>query len=166
MKKENGSDVRFYISLVDVIILLFVLLCMIGLFIRTEKLGAFFEKEPLGEYRIRFAVSDIAATSIDAFVTGDTFTLVSYHEVLGTLVEVESVSPAVVYVESEQHEIIRTQYPEETRVDVIGVLDAKGSMGESGFSLGGSIGISPGIEYRIQSEHVDVVLKIIDIEQK
>ena len=165
MRKKDGSSVRFRIQILDIVGLLFVFLCVVGLLVRTGKLGVFSERVELENYRLRFSVTDIAATSVDAFVIGDTFTLVSYHEGLGRLVAVESVSPAAVYVENDQHEIVRAQYPEGTRVDVVGILDTKGTMGDGGFSLGGTLVISPGIEYRIQSEHLDIVLKVIDIEK-
>lgn len=163
MKRSRGF---IRIQLLDIVIFLFVFLCVVGLLIRAGKLGIFQERVELEEYRIRFCVSDIAATSEAAFVIGDTFRMASYYETLGTLAEVESVSPATVYVENERHEIIWAHYPEDTRVDLVGILDAKGMAGESGFLLAGGISVSPGIEYRIQSEHMDLVIQIIDIEKK
>lgn len=165
MAKRKGAKNRFHIQLMDLVVLVFIFLCVVGLMVRAGMLGIFTEKVELDRYRVRFSVSNIAATSVDAFVLGDTFTLVAYHQALGTLSEIESVTPAVVYVENEQHEIVRAEYPEGTRVDLYGVVETKGAVGECGFLLGGTLSVSPGVEYRVQSEHLDMVLKIIDIEK-
>lgn len=161
--RKRGNRCR--IQPIDLAILVLILLCAAGLAVRAGTLGVFVEKTDLEDHRVRFLVSNIAATSAEAFMVGDTFTLASYHEVLGVLVEVESVTPAVVYVENERQEIVRAQYPEGTRVDLVGILEARGVMSEDGFLLGGTLFVSPGIEYRVQSEHMDIVLKIIDIRR-
>lgn len=165
MVKRDGSEVRFRIRLLDIVVLLFVFLCIVGAMVRAGKLGIFREKAILEEYQIRFSVSNISASSVEAFIEGDTFTLLPYHQALGRLSRVESVTPAVVYTENGKREIVRTQYPEGTRVDLIGVISAQGTVGESGFLLGGILSVSPGIEYQVQSEHMDLVLKIIDVEK-
>lgn len=165
MVKRDGSGSRFRIRLMDIAVLLFVFLCVVGAMLRAGKLGIFREKVALEDYRIRFSVSGIAASSVDAFVEGDTFTLVQHRRALGTLSRVESVTPAVVYAENGRREIVRTQYPEGTRVDLVGIVMAKGTVGDRGFLLDGTLSVSPGIEYKVQSEHIDLVIKIVDIEK-
>lgn len=166
MAKEESTKKRARIQLMDLVVLVLLVLCVVSLMIRSGKWRIFSENVELDEYRIRFSVSDILASSVDAFVIGDTFTLVSYHDVMGTLENIESVTPAVVYVENGRQEILRVSYPEGTRVDLIGTLEATGTMGEGGFLLGGTLSLSPGVEYRVQSEHLDVVCKIIDIVKR
>ncbi len=166
MKQREDSKKRLRIQFMDLFVLAFIVLCLIGLMVRAGTLGIFKEKVELDEYRVRFCASNIAATSVDAFVIGDTFTLVSYHEALGIFTEIESVTPAVVYVEDDQNKIIRAEYPEGTRVDLYGIVETKGTVGEGGFLLDGTLSVSPGVEYRVQTEHMDVIIKIIDIEKR
>ncbi len=164
MNKTNGENKHF--NLMDVIIILLVLLCIGGIVVRVGGFGLSEKSQPLDMYEIRFSVSDIAATSESAFVIGDTFTLVDYDVVLGTFTGVESVTPAKVYIYSEQGRVVHAQYPDGTRIDVIGTVTADGLSGGSGFLLGGNVQLSPGISYRVQSEHMDFTLNILEIVKK
>ncbi len=160
IKQENN---RF--NLMDVMIILLVLLCVAGVVIRA---GGFtmHKSRPLDAYEIRFAVSNIAATSEAALVTGDTFTLVDHDMELGTFTGIESVKPAVVYMNSEQGRVVPAEYPENTRIDVIGTVAVDGISEGGGFLLGGTLQLTPGVSYRVQSEHMDFVIEILDIEKK
>ncbi len=163
MSKTNQQSDRF--NLMDVVIILLVLLCIAGIVIRA---GGFtmHKSRPLDPYEIRFSVSNIAAGSEAALVVGDTFRLVDHDMELGTFTGMESVTPAVVYMYSEQGRMVPAEYPENTRIDVIGTVAVDGISEGSGFLLGGTLQLSPGASYRIQSEHMDFVIQILDIEKK
>ena len=149
----------------DAVIVLFVVFCVIGIVLRVGVIGFSGKEAPLDRYQIRFSVSDIAATSEKAMVAGDTLRLVRQGQVLGTLIGLESVSSAKVYVEKYNGEIALAEYPAGTRIDVVGVILAEGTAEEKGFLLGGTFLLSPGVEYQVQSEHMDLVLKILDIQK-
>lgn len=158
---ERSRGLHF--SFVDFWIVFLVFLCVIGTVIRVGFLRDTAEPEA---YEIRFIVSDIAATSEQAFVVGDTFRSTSYGGEMGILLAVESVSPTMACMETPTHEIVRVPYPEDTRIDVIGLLSCMGTMGENGFLLGGNFLLSSGVSYKVQSEHMDVTIKILEIEKK
>ena len=159
MKDQKRSPIR--IHPMDVAIVVLALLLAVGLALRVARLDGFQKKEELEVFKVRFSVSNIAASSVSALAEGDTLTLTAYGQILGALSHVESVTPAVVYLENERREIVRAQYPEGTRVDVVGVVTVRGAVGESGFLLNGAVSLSPGIEYQVQSEHMDFQLKIL-----
>ncbi len=164
MNKNEKKEHRF--NMMDGIVLLFVLICILGLILRIWVNGKDGDPSALNEFEVYFSASSILATSESAFVAGDTVWLSDHGRELGTLSDLVSVTPTVVYMENDQGEMVKVTYPEGTRIDVIGVISAQGNMGESGFLLGGTLRLSPGISYVARTEHLDITIKILEICEK
>ena len=154
------------LSRIDYVVLLLVAICLLGAIIRVGQVNWFAGNSDLDQYEIYFSVTDIAYTSEDAFVLGDTVTLCDNAMVLGTLDRIDSVLPSTLYVKDSEGNVLSVNYPESIRIDVTGTLLSLGRMTEEGYLLGGTTYVAPGKAYRVQSEHMDFTLNILDIEEK
>ena len=161
-KKRNGAG----LNLIDFVVLLLVALCLFGAVIRVGQMEWFSGTSDLAEHEIRFSITDIAHTSEEALVLGDTVTLCDSQAILGTLKRIDEVQPSALYVKDAEGNVLRVDYPESLRIDVTGTILSLGKMLENGYLLGGTTHIAPGRAYRVQSEHMDFTLNILDIEEK
>ncbi len=159
-KKRNSTR----LNLIDFVVLLLAVICLFGAVIRVGQMDWFAGGSELTEHEIYFSVTDIAYTSEDAFVIGDTVTLSDNQAVLGTLKSIDSVLPSALYVKDSDGNILSVNYPESIRIDVTGTILSLGKMSENGYLLGGTTYLAPGRTYRVQSEHMDFTLSILDIE--
>lgn len=161
-KKRDGMN----LNLIDFVVLLLVMLCIIGAVIRIKQINWFAKDSDLEEYKVYFSVTDIAYTSEDALVVGDTIVLCENKNILGNLQSIDSVLPSAMYVKDSDGNVLSVNYPESTRIDVTGTIVSQGNMTKNGYYLGGAVYIAPGKTYQAQSEHMDFWLTILDIEKK
>lgn len=152
------------LNIIDFVIILLVVICLVGAAVRANQQNWFSGKSDLETFEIYFSVSDIAYTSEDALVMGDTVVLCENNCVLGTLQSIDSVLPSAMYVKDADGNVISVNYPESTRIDVTGTILSNGIMTENGYYLGGNVYIAPGKPYAVQSEHMNFTLVILDIE--
>lgn len=159
-KKGTGAG----LNLIDFVVILLVVICLFGAVVRVGQVDWFAKSSDLAEHEIYFSVTNIAYTSEDALVIGDTVTLVNEQAVLGTLKSIDSVLPSALYVKDAEGNVLSVNYPEANRIDVTGTILSHGKMTENGYLLGGTTYIAPGKTYLVQSEHMDFTLNILDIE--
>ena len=166
-KKQNTSvEMKTRFNVIDVLIILLALACVIGLVLRFGNVGGLSSAENLKTFDVYFSVSNIAYTSEDAFVQGDTVRLAESGAVLGEFAGLESILPAEFLARDENGNLIAVNYPESTRIDVTGRIVSHGVMSDNGYLLNGTTYIAAGTEYVVQSEHMDFVLKITNIVEK
>ena len=163
MERKNSSAKR--LNVIDVLIIIGVVLCVVGIVIRFGGFSFVSPSKDLDQFELRFSVKNLSYTSEDAFVKGDTVTAVDSGVVLGKLMDVDWM-PAEFYALDKSGNPIVVSYPESTKIDVTGTILSEGVMGENGYLLGGVSYVAPGAEYAVQTEHMDFVLKIIDIAEK
>ena len=159
-KKRNDTSWNF----IDFVILLLAVICLIGAVIRGSQTDWLAKESDLTQYNIHFKITDIANTSQEALVIGDTVTLCESQTVLGTLKSIDSISPTTFYVKDADGNISSVDYPESLRIDVTGTILSLGKMSENGYLLGGTLHLAPGKVYRVQSEHMDFMLSILSVE--
>lgn len=164
--KQPSASSRFRFNVIDLLIVLIVLACVVGLIVRFGNLGKMSAGDAQKSYDVYFTVSNIAYTAEDAFVPGDTVTLVESGAVLGEFAALESILPAEFLARDVNGNLISVRYPESTRIDVTGRIVARGVMSENGFLLNGTTYVASGAEYSVRSEHMDFVLKITSIVEK
>ena len=99
-----GSRARW--NLVDLIVILLVFICLLGAIIRVGGKDWFVGGSDLREYEIYFSVTDIAYTSEDALVIGDTVTLCDSGAVLGELKSIDSILPSTLYVKDADGNVV------------------------------------------------------------
>lgn len=166
-KKQNTSvETKTRFNVIDVLIILIALACVVGLVLRFGNVGGLSSTENLKAFDVYFSVSNIAYTSEDAFVQGDTVRLADSGAVLGEFAGLESILPAEFLARDESGNLIAVNYPESTRIDVTGRIVSHGVMSDNGYLLNGTTYIAAGTEYVVQSEHMDFVLKITNIVEK
>ena len=166
-KKQNTSvETKTRFNVIDVLIILIALACVVGLVLRFGNVGGLSTTENLKAFDVYFSVSNIAYTSEDAFVQGDTVRLADSGAVLGEFAGLESILPAEFLARDESGNLIAVNYPESTRIDVTGRIVSHGVMSDNGYLLNGTTYIAAGTEYVVQSEHMDFVLKITNIVEK
>lgn len=165
-KQENQERVRPRFNVIDVLIVLIVLACAVGLVFRFGNIGNMSSEDELKTYDVYFTVSNIAYTAEDAFVQGDTVTLSESGAILGEFAGLESILPAEFFARDSGGNLIAVHYPEATRIDVTGRIVSRGIMSENGYLLNGTTYVASGTEYTVQSEHMDFVLKITNIVEK
>ncbi len=154
---------RFGFNTMDLIILLLVLVCIVGAVIRARQIGVWKNESELESYEIYFSVSDIAYTSEDALVPGDTVTLCDSGTVIGTLQSLDSILPSTMYVKDADGNVLSINYPESTRIDVTGTIHSTGVMSPNGYLAGGITYLAPGMHYSVRSEHMDFQIEILRI---
>ena len=168
MEQKNTDAVKnkLHINVVDIIIFIIAIIAVVGLVLRYGNIGGFSSSEDLKSYEIYFTVKNIAYTSEDAFVPGDTVTLVEQEMVLGEFLGLDSIMPAEFFARDINGNLIALSYPELTRIDVTGHILSQGIMSENGYLAGGTTYIAAGIPYSVQSEHMDFVIEITNIIEK
>lgn len=162
--ENNKSKIPF--NIIDVFILILVVACFVGIVIRIGNFGIFNTEDELEDYRIHFSVSDIASSSEDYFITGDTLTVADTGVVLGTLEMINGITPTEVYVKNSENEFETVKYPSDTRVDVSGTVISKGRMKADGYNLGGTVHIASGDVFLVHTEHMNFILTVTDITKK
>ena len=126
--------------------------------------GIFRSTGELDEYELHFVVKDISSNSTRYFLEGDRVTAEG-GIVLGELKGIEKITPTQVYVTNPDGLVDIVEYPENSRVDVYGSISARG-VGDGRFMLGGVKHIASGDVFYVSTEHLDVVLTIIEIVKK
>ena len=157
-----GSRARW--NLIDLIVILLVFICLLGAIIRVGGKDWFVGGSDLREHEIYFSVTDIAYTSEDALVIGDTVTLCDSGAALGELKSIDSILPSTLYVKDADGNVLSVNYPESIRIDVTGTVSSRGRKTDNGYLLGGTAYLAPGKAYRVQTEHMDFTMNILDIE--
>ena len=163
-KAQKTAKLRF--NVIDALIILVLLACVVGLVFRYGNFGGGAQESELEDYEIYFSVSNVAYTSEDAFVKGDTVTLADEGVVLGTLSDIKTILPAEFVARDKSGNLITVNYPASTRIDVTGYINSRGVMRENGYFVNGTVYVASGKEYTVRTEHMDVVLKILNIVEK
>lgn len=165
-KQDFSGKFRFRFNVIDLLIVLIVLACVIGLAIRLGTVKEYSADENLKSYALYFTVTNIAYTSEDAFVVGDTVTITEGGIVLGQFAGLESILPAEFFARDSEGNLITVNYPETTRIDVTGRIESRGVMSENGYLVNGTTYIASGKAYQVQTEHMDFILKITNIVEE
>ena len=163
-KNNKAVERKTGLNIIDVVIILFLIACIIGITFRVGQFGVF--NDDLRNYRVYFEVTDVAATSKDAFKAGDTVTLVDLGMSLGKIENIEKVTPKTEYVKKTDGSVVEYEYPKDTRVNVYGTVISEGLLTSDGYLLDGKTYVTPGAKYSVRTEHIDCTITVIRIAQK
>ena len=150
-------------NVIDVLIVLVLLGCMIGIFLRYDlksKLGLDSRKT---EVEISFLIIGIRQGSTEALVEGDTIYWKQNGMEIGQLMSKE-VSNSETWVLDENYNKYIKNF-DDLSYDVRGVIKAKGNIKESGFMLNGTQYLAPGKTFEVESKNISVALTITNIRQ-
>ena len=157
------SKRKLRVNILDFLILAVVVLCIAGALLR----GGAKNTDPKLETQtavITFQVSNVQSASQYCFKEGDKMYSQSLGCDMGRIVGEITATPSVYYYE-ENGEIIKA-YSEAGRVDLVGTFECEGQMSESGFLMGGTQYIAPGMTTYAYLPDINVNILITDITLK
>lgn len=161
-KTKNAARIRF--NIVDLVLIIAVLACLVGVYLRYNISEQFGVNHEMGEYVLSFEIKNIRYTSADAFPEGDTFFLNGDDTVLGTVIAIDSTSPSEVIYTDSRGDYKTIYYPEDSRIDMTGRLLSEGMMTDRGYMLAGNTYLAPGQTYYVETPHINVSVTITGIE--
>ena len=165
-KKKGG----FRINILDIVLILLVILCIVGVWQRSNIQKIFTSGEELDSYTVTFEIRKLRSTAADlltvntALYTEDNGMRIS----LGNLSESPSVSAAVEYMYDESGNIVEAVYPEddyEYLLDVTGKLSCRGITQDGSFLLEGKTYLAVNQTIVAYTEKADFEIRIVGIEK-
>ncbi len=152
------SKIRF--NILDFLIVAVVILCIVGVLLRG---GAETTDPKLETQRaiVTYKVSNIQSASQHCFQAGDRIYSQSLGCDMGYLVGKVEVTPAVSYIEDDG--VITKTVSVTDRIDLVGQFECEGKMSESGFSIGGTQYIAPGMSTYAYLPNINVNILITDV---
>ncbi len=152
---------KLRINILDFLIVAAVVLCIAGALLRG---GAKRTDEKLITQTavITFQVSNVQEASQYCFADGDRIYSQSLGCEMGRIVGAVKATPAVYYYE--ENGVITKAYSESGRVDLVGTFACEGQMSESGFLMGGTQYIAPGMTTYAYLPNINVNILITDID--
>lgn len=155
---------RFVLNVVDLVLIIAVLACVVGVYLRynlSENLGV---RQELSDYVLSFKIENVRFTSGDAFPEGDmVFLAETNDQELGTILAIDSTAPSEVVFTDKEGDYRILYYPEDTRIDLTGRILSSGVMTERGYMLGGNTYLAPGQSYAVETPRIYVEITITDI---
>lgn len=154
----ENRKVRF--NILDFLIIAVVVLCAVGVLLRG---GAKSTDEKLESQKaiVSYYVSNIQSSSQYCFQDGDPIYSQSLGCDMGHLVGKVEVVPSVYFVEDDG-KITKTESVAD-RIDLRGQFECEGKMSESGFSIGGTQYIAPGMSTYAYLPNINVTILITDV---
>ena len=161
---QKDGKAKFSLNVVDILVILFAVACIVGLIFRAVNFSFVKEEEELERHKITFSVSGISASSEKYFKIKDTVRIADSGVKLGTISKIDSITAAVAYVKNADGAIVAAEYPQGTKIDVVGTINSGGIKTAGGYLLNGNKRIAPGDSYYVRTEHMDFILTILEIE--
>ena len=165
-KKKSG----FRINILDIVLILLVILCVVGVWQRSNIQKIFATGEELDSYTVTFEVRKLRSTAAD-LLTADTALYIEDNGMrvsLGMLSESPSVSAAVEYMYDKDGNIVEAVYPEddyEYLLDVTGKLSCRGIVQDGNFLLEGKTYLAVNQTVMAYTEKADFEIRIVNIEK-
>ena len=160
---EKSAKRRF--NLIDAFIIVLVILCVVGVYFRSQITSWIGIEKKVEEYQISFDVSAVRYTSGQYFYTGSQVYLDSGNILVGTIEGNCTILPAEVYVDVSDGSSVLTNYPKDTFVDVSGNIKCEGLEKDGRFYLNGSYSLAPGSQVNVHTETIDFVMTITGISK-
>lgn len=172
MKNSTNAEKKKGLGALDVIIILALCACVVAagfafVFERTTAEVAVTEND-FEEYIISFEIYSMRQSSAQMLNPGDVF-YTSDSDDFGVMNDNITITPAVVYVQDDEGNFIKTYAPENgdyTKVDVSGAFTVKGVRDSQGFFLlNGETRLMPNKSLIIRTDMVETNITITDIEK-
>lgn len=155
---------KFRVNILDFLILAAVILCIAGAFLRGGVRGSD-EKLETQTAIISFKISNVQSATARYFSDGDPVYSETLGCSLGTIIGDSITSTPAVFYAEQGGEIVKTESGI-GRVDIRGSFECAGQMSESGFLVGGTQYIAPGMTTYALMPKVNANIQITDIKLK
>ena len=162
-EKNAKKESKYKFNVLDALIIILVILCIVGVYFRSNIESWIAPKKELDEFKITVVVEKIKSTSNQYLSMGEKIYLQSGVE-LGTIESFSSV-PAKTYVNDATGKSIEVNYPEGTYIDVTVVINCRGTLNEDGFYVNGTQSLSPGSTVNARTEIMDFSFTVVSIDK-
>lgn len=162
-QKNDKKTPTYRFNAIDVFIIVLVILCVVGIYFRSNIKSWIGIDKDLKEYEISFVVKQIKSSS-NQYLTQGNEVYTNNGLYIGAISACSSL-PANAYVTNEKGEMIAVTYPEDTYIDVTGTITCKGIQKGDGFYLSGTYLLSPGTVIEARTEVINFTLTITDISE-
>ncbi len=168
MSEEKKSIGKGHINLFDVMLVLLVILCIVGVWQR-KNLQAWFEEERINDvYTVSFEIKELRDTSIRYLTAGTSLYVIDGEDAvsLGTIAGEVAVVDAAKHLphtdESGQTVLVEAYYPDDLST-VKAVLNCHGIHTNGSFFVDGRFAVSVGQTLAVYTENADFEIYVTDI---
>ena len=166
--KDTQSKRKF--NLIDAALILFVLLCVVGIWQRANLQNLFTPKELLDPYTVTFEIKKVRSTTVDLLQKDAVLYMMNGEErlTLGTLTQQVSASAATAYLQDRDGNTVKAVYPQdiyEYLLDVSGEISCNGVEHDGSFLVGGKIYLAINQTVTVQTEAADIEIRITGIQK-
>ena len=144
---------KFSLSGIDIMIILLIILCVVGLVIRNGLIDSILKRTDLSSAEIGFSVSSVTQEVADSVKTGDTVTMLndSKRSKDSKLGQIKSVSKTSALTLVEKGDGTPERVTDERLRDMTGTITVSGKMTDSGYMLNGDTYIAAGSKFSVTS---------------
>lgn len=161
MNNENKKNTRSVFNAIDIAILLLILICAVGIYVRYERETSINAGDGT-KYTVEFVCEKVRYTTVDYISVGDDVYFGGTGKKLGTVSGTVVSRPASEEIYSDGKKVT-VYYPSDTVIDINGSLSVSGVMTENGFLIGGDTYIAPNSVIEISGQRVDLTVRIVSI---
>lgn len=165
-EKKNGAGLR--LNLLDIVLVLLLILCIVGVWQRNNLQKLFSDGEVLDAYTVTFEVRKLRSSTVELLQKDTALYLLDGEDAvsLGVLAEQVSTAAASAYFEDEDGNIVSAVYPQdqyEYLLDVTGTLTCRGIRRDGAFLLEGKTHLAVNQTVLAHTETADIVICITSI---
>lgn len=162
MIKEKEKKSGF--NIIDLIIILFVILAVVGIFMRYNLADQINLNANGDTFEIEFVIWNIQEASQQYLHSGKSFYITIESIKIGEITEILDVrNPAVFYAENGRGEVIKTEYP--GRIDVTGIMTSTGRSTKDGNMINGNLFVAPNKEFLVHTGEWEGIINVISVKK-
>ena len=165
VNKEIIKEKKTGFNIIDLIIVLFVLLAVVGIAWRfnfAEKINI----NATGEtFEIEFYIQNIQEASQDFLQPGESFYITIESIEIGKIDKIIEIrNPSLFYDRDKNGNIVRTENP--GRIDVTGIMISQGRVTkDGGYMINGNTYVAANKEYLVHTERLEVTITVQNIKK-
>ena len=163
-QKNEKKTPKYRFNVLDAFIILVVVLCVVGIYFRSNIESWIGAEKEFKDYQVTFVVQKIKSTSGQYLSAGNTVYLQNGLE-LG-IVNSFSSFPAKTHINDSTGASVEVSYPENTYIDISVTVDCRGVKNEDGFYLNGTYLITPGTVVNGHTEMMDFTFTVTNVSEK
>ena len=159
---EGKKSRRSVFNAIDISILLLILICAIGIYVRYERENSVNAGDG-ASYTVEFVCEKVRYTTVDYINVGDEIYFGGTNKRLGTVSGTVVSRPSSEEIDSDGKKVT-VYYPSDTVIDISGSFSVNGVMTENGFLIGGDTYIAPNSVIEISGRMVDMKVRVVSIK--
>ncbi|MCL1859852.1 MAG: DUF4330 family protein [Oscillospiraceae bacterium] len=163
MKEVKEREKKSGFNIIDLIIILFIILAVVGIIMRYN-LADTINLNAHGEtFEIEFLVLDIQEASQQYLVEGKSFYMTTESIKIGEITTILDIRPAVHYSEGLRGDISKTERP--GRIDVTGIMTSTGRTTKEGHMINGNTFVAPNKELYVHTGEWEGVIRVLSVKK-